>query len=504
MASSSKSRPPGAGTDSARDAVKTPDSDGSPERDGARADETPAAAEDRRPDAAQPQAAEPAGADPAGSGEPDTPAGGQALPPAEAEAKAAERGTATTAVVEPERPEPAAGAAAPRVAPEKAAAAPRARGGARAFLGLVLGGVIAAGLGYGLAVFGPQYGLALPLVGGPDSARIAGLEAGLAASDDARDREADALRSAVSGLESRISGLETAVSGIDERLSGIMESIADIPAGNGTVASATVEALESALGEAGNRIERLEARLAELPALLAAETGAAPGVDVAELQAQRADIAELRGALEAATAENAALAARLEATASAALGRLAEAETAVAALGERAAATVEAADRAVALTRLRAALDTGGPYRDALDRLVEATGQEPPAELARHAERGIATLPQLQQSFPEAAREGLRAARRAGVGDDVGSRFGAFVANQLGLRSTEAREGDDPDAVLSRAEAALMTGELAAAVSLVETLPDDGREAMRGWLERARGHVEARAALDTFTRALPG
>jgi hypothetical protein len=67
--------------------------------------------------------------------------------------------------------------------------------------------------------------------------------------------------------------------------------------------------------------------------------------------------------------------------------------------------------------------------------------------------------------------------------------------NQLSLRSTAPRAGDDPDAVLSRAEAALAAGRLGEALAEVASLPAPVQSAMAGWIAQAQARAEVQAAL---------
>ena len=70
------------------------------------------------------------------------------------------------------------------------------------------------------------------------------------------------------------------------------------------------------------------------------------------------------------------------------------------------------------------------------------------------------------------------------------------------MRSLEEREGDTPDAVLSRAEARLRDGQVARALEELQALSDPGRQAMSDWIERAQTRVAAQAALDDLAAAL--
>lgn len=73
--------------------------------------------------------------------------------------------------------------------------------------------------------------------------------------------------------------------------------------------------------------------------------------------------------------------------------------------------------------------------------------------------------------------------------------IGDFLRVQTGARSVEPREGDDPDAVLSRADAAVKAGDIKGALGLIATLPQAGQDAMSGWTGKAAVWVQAKDAL---------
>ncbi|MGB8622217.1 MAG: hypothetical protein WCD16_05310, partial [Paracoccaceae bacterium] len=83
-----------------------------------------------------------------------------------------------------------------------------------------------------------------------------------------------------------------------------------------------------------------------------------------------------------------------------------------------------------------------------------------------------------------------------------GDRIGAFLRTQFGARSLTPREGNDPDAILSRAEAALNAGELKDALDEIATLPEAGQQAMSGWVAKAQKRADALAAADTLASRL--
>lgn len=153
--------------------------------------------------------------------------------------------------------------------------------------------------------------------------------------------------------------------------------------------------------------------------------------------------------------------------------------------------------RRAALTRVRTALDNGSPFAEALDDLAN-TGQEIPSDLQAIANAGAPTLAALQTSFPDAARRALDAARRADPDAHAGSGVLGFLNAQLGVRSLEPREGTDPDAILSRAEAALRDGQLAATLEELATLPDPAQAEIAGWVDQAQTRLTATQAADTL------
>jgi hypothetical protein len=111
------------------------------------------------------------------------------------------------------------------------------------------------------------------------------------------------------------------------------------------------------------------------------------------------------------------------------------------------------------------------------------------------AESGAPTLVQLQDSFPDAAREALRLARESSTDDGWGDRFLDFLASQTGARPLIPLEGDTPDAILSRADFALSEGRVADAVAELDPLDASIKAALDPWLASAQAHLAASATL---------
>ena len=351
---------------------------------------------------------------------------------------------------EPERtPEPAP---APVMAPPPP---PPARGNP---LLPILGGAVAAFIGFVLAQAVPQ---GWPLGATPQ--QFAALESKLAE----QDRKLAALTAPDPALADRLAVLE-------QRIDTLPAASAD-PAALDAL-RAEIAALRDAappvadLGPLQAELDALKSELAAIPR----ESGVAQ-----ELEAMKA----------AAEAERAAAEARAEALRAEAESMRAGAEAAArAAIGQG------------VVLRVQAALDTGGPFDVALTDLGTA-GIAVPAELAAHAE-GVPTLAELQAGFADAARAALAATAKPDEGAGLADRVTGFLKAQTGLRSTAPREGDSPDAVLSRAEAALRGGDLPATLAELDTLPPEAGAALAGWRALADTRAAAAAALAALAQDL--
>jgi hypothetical protein len=274
--------------------------------------------------------------------------------------------------------------------------------------------------------------------------------------------EQAALKAQIAELQSQIGGIKLPdVAPLDARIDAVEAALNELPAAGGADNSGEIAAL-------AERLAKLEGRpLTEGadPAAVAAFEG-----ELARLQSsfadQRAEIEEMLAnaqALDAASAEAA---------------RVAAAQT--------------------ALARMRAALDDGSTF-DALVAELGGLNVKVDAALADQAGAGVPTLALLREGFAPAAREALAVAREEGK---AGAGLAAFVQRQLGARSVSPRDGDDPDAVLSRAEAAVASNALTAALAELEGLPEAARTALSGWEAKARARQSALAAAEALAQSL--
>ena len=315
----------------------------------------------------------------------------------------------------------------------------------------ILGGVVAAVLGFGLAQVVP---------GGWPMGSVTSVEADVAAQ------------------ATKIAALEATVAQLSEPSAPMVDTALD----------ARVSALEAASSNAGTpdnapllaRIDDLEVRLTALAAL----PQAAGTLDQTELASLQAAVTDLQ--------TNGIPAAALTAATTAVDEKLAEVDAKIATIRAEAEAIAKSTANRAALGQIMAALDSGAPFTAALTGLADVAL---PEVIAANAETGLPSLQSLRESFPDAARMALDAALQANAGQGWTDRLTTFLRGQTGARSLTPREGTDPDAVLSRAEAALAAADLPAALAELQSLPPEAQAAMSGWLARATVRQDATVAL---------
>ena len=260
------------------------------------------------------------------------------------------------------------------------------------------------------------------------------------------------------------------------------------------VLSDQVQALQADLQKADARLASLEtapaplgdtAQIAALELRLAAlESKPMPaGTDSAALDQLRAEVAAIKtnGAAVMSAQVQADLDAKVQAT-----------EAKLTAIEQSAQAQAAATLTRAALGQIAAALDSGAPYPSAIAALA---GADIAVVLTDNATAGLPSLQALQASFPDSARTALEAALRANMGESWSERVGNFLRTQVGVRSLTPRDGPDPDAILSRAEAALTAGDVAQALAEIATLPTPAQDALSAWRVRAQLRLDAQAAL---------
>ena len=332
--------------------------------------------------------------------------------------------------------------------------APAASTGAGNF-GLVFGGILAGAIGFLVATFAVPEGWPNPQPSGLDEIESAVAE------------NSDRLQSLSAQMaEIRNAPRSEQVLPESPDLSPLLDQLAGLESQLGQTASS----IDDRFADLGELIGTLESRLTEVEARPTAPAGPDGSAAMeAQLEAFRRQLDEVT-----ADAEN----------------RISEAQNRASEIEAAATEAAAAARRQAALAALSAALDSGAPYGDALEAFPEA-----PEPLVASAANGVATLSSLQESFPDAARQALSTVQVVPDEASTGERFVAFLKRRTNARSLSPREGDDPDAILSRAEAALSDGNLGMTLDEIDALPEAAKDAMSDWVNAAETRAAAISAL---------
>lgn len=355
--------------------------------------------------------------------------------------------------------------------PEPVAETAESKSGA-SVLALVIGGIVAGAIGFFGASFAPS-----PT---PEFDTTA-LDAGISANADAISALGDEIAALQNAPGSDPSALEDQLASITQSLETITAGLADVEAGLNESA-AQFEAQATALDD---RVLALETAVPAASELASGDDLAALRERIAEMTSAAQDqlaTAQTEAASVARAAEEARLAAE------------AEAEELRAAAEAREAELQALAERQAALIDLKAAVEAGTPFGEYLDAL-----DTPPDILAAHAEDGVPTIVALKESFPAVARAALAQSNLAGDDASAGERFSAFLKSRTNARSLTPQEGSGPDAILSRAEAALGGGDLRGTVEELNGLTGGGEAAVADWLEQANIRLSALEAIDQLS-----
>lgn len=324
------------------------------------------------------------------------------------------------------------------------------------FWPMAFGGVIAAGLGFGASWYMQQN----------DS-----FEADTRAALDRQDGAIDALE----GKAGELAEQDSATAARLDELASALDSTQGSVATAQETLTALGARLDSVEGFEG-QIAALDERLTELVKRPIADNVSREAIKAYEdeLERLRASMEEQRKAIEDTIAAEKA---KIE--------KIAEEATQI---EERALEQSRLAAARSAMTRVLSALDNGDAFEAALAELAENV-DDPLDVLKSVAADGVVTQASLRERFPDAARDALRAVRDGDEAEAGG--IGGVLEKMFEVRSVEPREGDDPDAVLSRADAAVRTGDIRTALSEIEALPEVAREVLASWITDAETRIAA-------------
>jgi len=318
-------------------------------------------------------------------------------------------------------------------------------------LQLVVAGFVCAGFGFGAAILSQPSNPIWPIH--PDMAQFR-----------------DETTGQIIGIDTRLNALEGRVTDVDERAVGdVFQSDLD----------ELTNGYDQRFLEIASQLENFDKRLAAL------EESAIESAIPDELVAQYQDeVKRLKETLEA------------------------QRESLQKFMAETAEATNEVTQRAkdtVArgiLAQIRAAIDAGGPFDTAIKEFDEQVGHALPNQLRSLAQEGVQTYQELRDSFAEAARSALNAARDELNESEGFMGIGNYLRQQFQARSVTPKMGDDADAVLSRVEQELRENDLTGALNELDALPDAARDQMQPWIDQARERQDALEQLDILSQEI--
>jgi hypothetical protein len=396
----------------------------------------------------------------------------------------------------------------PDVPPPRAQPAPRSHAGAMIGSGL-LGGLIGAGLLYGL-----QHWQGAP--SGNDQ-RLVQLEQRVGAL--AQQRATPGQPASANGpLESRLAAVETALGSVDQRVQaaqGAAEQATaraqealnrpapEAPPQNETVLaqlSERVARTDEQIQANAQQIQQAQAGLQQVQQAqgsLQQMQGALQQVQT-DLQQARADMqqagAQARQAAEGRTAEVDRRLSEQDRRATEQEQRLADLSRKVTQTAE---ATTQPAIRVILAERLGSALRNGSPYTEVLSALrnVETDPGRLQA-LEPFAQQGAPTAAELAQDFQPLGEALLRSERPTDA--TWTDRLLRMADKVVTVKPVEAPETAGVTSVVGQIEQALARGDVAAAVSAWEALPEPSRRLSEAWGRQAKARAQADAAAQTI------
>lgn len=241
-----------------------------------------------------------------------------------------------------------------------------------------------------------------------------------------------------------------------------------------------VEGLEAQMTSLGEQLTTTVSESFERQTAMGAEQAASYQAMIDRLNAELDQLATRQGALQQEIDEVAAANTRIK---------------------EEAQSVVGASQAEKAATDIAAALETGAAFRPALDVLAGVVEADL-AALQAVADSGVPSLAELKTTFPPLAHDALRTSLRAEAEGYTGKAL-AFVKSQVATRSLTPQTGNTTDAILSRIEAALASGNLAECLSQAEALNDAARRPLADWLTSVGQLSDALAELAAATAQIP-
>lgn len=298
------------------------------------------------------------------------------------------------------------------------------------------------------------------------------------------------LRREIATLTDHMKGQRFDIDALRRQDEGISAQIADLGAGGGMTGTPGVNSLNRGApnGAVGGRVDMLASRVAQLEAAFIplsrrAQADAEAAKDRAALRTRAQELEKVIGGLN---------------------GR-------IAALEEFATTDRQGSVLGLTLAQLRRTLDNGQPFEIELGLLLDLVPDsslkaDSPARdsikiLQDLAPEGVATKDQLRQRFDRMAVSVLRASKTA---DDAGwfGRSWGRVKGLIVIRKRGDVQGDDPAAILARAEVRLGEDDLDGALTELDALKGGAAEAAQAWKKAAEARQNVNGAIEQLSATL--
>jgi hypothetical protein len=323
------------------------------------------------------------------------------------------------------------------------------------------------------------------------------------------------LREITTMLEEKLSLTGQKLAGIEDRLAAVEQSLNAARAASSEVAVAPTasppEDLSEQLEMISRRLLAVEARQGEIADAGAGRTLQTPAPDSA-LIGTVVGLAERVAAMEArATVDPSALADLVDgsrALESTVAGLHDQLEKFGLELKEETPVRDRAALLLLSISQLAVVTSGPRPYEAQLDALqVVMDGQPGLADsmnkLASHAVTGAPTLAGLRIEFAAASNAAIRS-RDVGPADGLLGKTLSRVASLVTVRKIDDIEAGTVDGALAAADAALGSGDIEAAVKVLEALGGAPGEAVAPWVSRARVRLDVDTAISDLRAAALG
>jgi hypothetical protein len=163
-------------------------------------------------------------------------------------------------------------------------------------------------------------------------------------------------------------------------------------------------------------------------------------------------------------------------------------------LGKVADATDRSVRFALVAMELRIAVDRGIPFTAELNAAKQlAADPSVLAPLESLASTGVPTPAALAQDLSKLGSAMMKAARPRPEGGVI-ERLQASAERLVRIRPVDEASGDEPSALIGRAELKATRGDIAGALADVERLPESVRAPAASWIEAAKKRLAAIAA----------